>query len=376
MPDRAPAYQIYLGGQPLSAGNMRNISRVQYEEAFSQTSRVEITIDDGLSFDLTPELTKLGTPIELYMGWHGQLEKMFEGELVEIGPSGEAESVDSITLTAFDYSFWLKDETNRIYTEKSYYDIATGIIEKAATVNGKSVSLTPIIDPEAQLKKLKVADDKSFEQLNLTDWEMLERIASEVNHKLLCRFNKIYIADLKYFADQQPDAHKFMFIRNPYGGQTNDPSVFSLIDYNPRVSKVGQRTSVDVVSFDPFKQSDNERTSGDVTLDRLGYTDITVKSEVKQTLRVRGIARNANEARIMAEAELKRRAEQLVKGDFRVVGNPYLKAGQKQNIELQVFGAIGKQFSGEYTLTGVRHTFSSDGYFTSFDVQREKLSKV
>ena len=387
MPDRAPAYQIYLGGQPLSAGNMRNVSRVEYQEAFSQTSRVEITIEDGLSFDLTPELTKLGTPVELWMGWYGQLEKMFEGELVEKNPSGEDESVDSLVLTAFDYSFWLKDETIRIHTEKSYFDIATDIIEKVATVHGEAVSLKPIIKPDADessnvdsiLKKLKVEDDKGFEQLNMTDWEMLERIASQVNHKLICRFDKIYIADMKYFADQQPDNHKFTFIRNPYGDQAHKTGVYSIIGYNPRVSKVGQRTSVEVVSFDPFK-SDNERygkeTLANLGHDASGYTDITVKSEVQQTLRIRGVARNENEARIMAEAELKRRAEQLVRGDFRVVGNPYLKAGQKQEIILQVFGDIGKQFSGDYTLIGVRHVFSSEGYFTSFDVQRERLTAV
>lgn len=378
--DKAVAYRIKLGGVEVSNATYANVSRLVFEERFFETSHVELTVKDGLHFDLTPEQLKLGTKFDLEIGYVNDLVKVFEGQIVEVAPSGDGSGVDTLQITAFDYSHLLKVENpGRIFTNNNCHDIAVEIIENTDGKREDGMTLKYSIDPDAEMKQLKISDDLSVTQESETDWEVLVNIAHKVNHKILCRFDTIYIMSLAKFQEQQPAEHKYTFERNRFGSYGN--GVYPLEKFEPRVSAVDQRTNVEVISFDPVKTgtaAPHERRAGTQLDNRMsGYTDIKVRSDVTETLRVRGTAHNENEARTMAQSELRRRAEQLVKGDARVMGNPYIRAGQKQTIVYSCFKDIGRQFSGEYTIKGVRHQIETDGLLTTeFDVMRERLTEI
>jgi|GEM_PF-2918053 len=378
MPDKAVDYKVTIGDIEVSAATYANISRIVFEERFFETSHVEITIKDGLHFDLTPEQIKFGTKIEIELGYVGDLVKVFEGQIVEVAPSGDGGGVDSLQITAYDYSHLLKlEHPGRTFTETNLLDIVKEIVTDSKGKREDKVSLVAVIDPEDELRKMKIMDDASINQEGQTDWEVLTDLANRLNYKLLCRFNEVMIVRLdRIQADQSVD-HKYIFERNLF--DTYKDGVYPLVAFNPRVSSVEQRTNVEVVSFDPFK-SDGKRIAYEslagLGRDVSGYTDIKVNTEATETIRVLGIARTPGEARTMAQSELRRRAEQLVKGDARVMGNPYIRAGQKHTIIYSAFRDIGKQFSGEYTIKGVRHQIDSDGLLTTeFDVMRERLTQ-
>lgn len=381
MTDRATAYEIRFADKPLSRGVMSNITRITYEERFFETARLEISIQDGSEFDLTPDQIRNGTKVECWLGYWGDLEKVFEGEIVETHPAMDQGKLGHVNIVCMDYSYWMKKKREkRVFTDLKPKSIAEKIIQTANENVGASVSLEPNV--AADLNSIAASESGAdwAEQIEMTDWEVLDKICHLGNYRLIGRLDTVYLQPLSFFSstDMQPDDSRFVFVQNPGPGDLNPANAYPLIECNPRAGSYDQVDEVKVLSFDPVKDGGKEPNQRTATSESgsQGWTDIRVRSEFTQTIRVAGTARNQQEARRLAEAELRRRAEQLIKGEMRTLLRPELRAGQVHQVQINSLQDIGRAFSGKYTLNGVRHVFSGDQRYTEFDVLRDRLTQV
>lgn len=78
----------------------------------------------------------------------------------------------------------------------------------------------------------------------------------------------------------------------------------------------------------------------------------------------------ALQALYAAEARLNQMIERLTEARGEVPWAPILRAGHKHQIILNALGTLGKDYSGEYRVTAVRHVITSRSFKTDFDMSR------
>ena len=379
MDQRAPKYQIRINGRnlnelaPVANSCIRNIT---FEEAFSRTSHVDITFEDAVGFDLLiSQINPLDNPVlELSMGYHNCLPKVFEGTIVEVNPSGDQGDNPKLILKAYDYSTALKSPRDPVtYTDTNLYKIVYDII-----MNIKNPILNPIIVPGNRMKN--VASDEiiqSITQMTATDWELLAGAAEFVNLKLFCRGKDVYLVDSDYLAQNQLNPGR-KYIYKPGINEVDKETSFPIVSVNPKIAREGQRLKVEVRGWVSYDSEGFKR--GTMDLDGLknkykNYSELIVSSTSLETIVIKGKSiKNSNDAKRYAEEELRKRADRLVRGDAVIVGDPFVRMGDKFNVTMRIFGDIGSKFSGGYTVSGVRHTLSDNGFLTELDIERNMLT--
>jgi len=365
----APNFELKINGERLSPGIEANISRIVHEEAFFKSARVDIIIDNGISCNLSLSKIRLRSKLELSLGYGHELVPIFEGKVAIWQPNfSRQKKKDQFRLTALDYSDDMKTLNNPVlYTESNPADIAEQVIRK--------YQLTPVINPANELRSLKQTRGQSLNQDGITDWELLERIARLVNYKLFCRENSIYIVGESGMKCIPYTAATFVY--RPTGSEIADPDIFELIEFTPNVDKARQRTEVVVKSWSAFRDDGEEigkASLSDIPDGEDGFTELIVEANIMQRLTVHTIARNLGQAQKLAEAELKRRAEDLVKGDMLTKGMPELRIGQTHTLKINAFGDVGESFSGKYLIKSVRNEFDQKGgYVTLCDISKRTM---
>ena len=370
----APRFKIEINGRDLADTApvaFSSIKRVMFEQAFFRTSRVEISFRDSENFDLAPELTKLHSRLNLRMGYHGRLCEMFEGSLAGIEPSCEQGEPPTLVLKAYDYSHKLKVEPpNRIYKDNNLDNVVRKII-----ASHKDPALKAEIERDSKLKAILPETDQRVVQVSMTDWEVLAKAARLVNYKLFVEFDTVYLVSSDYL-------RKSSGIRYIYNARKPDieaDKTAPILSFYPRLGFEDQRKTVEVVGWDAYKakgirysKAELEQIEKDSDLE--GYTEISVIASEK--LVVNEVAKTDKQARDMAEAELRRRAEQLVRGDLTIIGDPEIELGEMLALKINAFGRIGRQFSGEHQVAGIRNIITSTGYITEIDINRQGLTEV
>lgn len=380
MNNLVPKYEITINGHKLKdVAPIANssISRLTYQEAFGATSNVEIEFADAYEFDLSPSMvdTNSNPMLELKIGYHRNLEKVFEGTIVRCAPSGSQGVNPKLTIKAYDYGWHLKILGKpKIYTDTNLLSVTNEMIKKTRA----GISLNPIISNAKPLREAKTDDIKSFSQTEITDWEHLSAIAKAVKSKIHCRSRDLYIVDDEWLATNMLSSKK-TFIYKPLPDTIDDETTFKLLAFKPEVSRQNQRNQVEVESWNSINERGEKQGStslNDLTDKGYAYSEIVVKSELEETLIINTYVKDTAEAKRLAEAELRERADRLVKGDAVILGDPTIRIGDVHALKMNPFGKIGKRFSGEYRVQSVRHTFSKSGYITEFDINRDRLSEV
>lgn len=366
MNNLVPKYRIIINGKDLEgAAPIANsaIERLLFEEAFFQTSHVELTLQDAYEFDLLPDMIDptMNPKLELFMGYHPNPVKVFEGHIVETELSGDQGENPKLRLTAYDYSWLLKvPREPTIYSDTNLYSIVSKLIERERS----GLSLTPVIEPAEPLRKFTADNYQAVNQIDMTDWELLSKAARLVHYKLYCRFNEIHIEDKNRLESLQEGNIK-TFIYKPRKGQVDNETTFSLLAFNPKAAREGQRMQVEVLSWHPVNKDG-----------KYGHAEMVVRSEITETLIVEEFVKDSNHAKRLAESILRDRADRLVKGNARIVGDPTIRVGQMHILEMNPFGKCGAMMSGEHEIIAVKHTFSKSGFITEFDINRDRLTEV
>jgi phage protein D len=346
-----------------------------FETAFFQTSHVEITFQDAEGFDLIPDMVNpiMNSRLELYLGYHPSPQKIFEGHVVAMEPYGDRGENPKIRIKAYDYSWLLKvPREPSIYTDTNLLSIINNMVK----IERAKLTLEPIINPSEPLHKFKAENYRAVNQIDMTDWEFLSKAARLVNYKLWCNGTQVYMVDQNYLQSQQIQENTYIY--RPFYGQIDNDTAFPLLAFNPRAAREGQRLSVEVISWSSISErgiKKGEGELGDLKDKGFAYTEMITRSEVTEKLVIEQFVESSADAKRIAEKILRERADQLVKGNAIIVGDPNIQIGQRHILQMNTFGQCGRLISGEYQIIGVKHNLSKAGFITEFDINRDRLGE-
>ena len=426
----APDFRIEINGRPAPALLRASTSSVSLQIGFEGSDRVEIAlVNDGLRW-LDHELLALGNSLSLYMGYAPDpLEKMFAGEIVGQSPTFPGGGSPMLTISAQDRRQHLQDrKPARWFAVPVPYFGNTPIPDPAvASAVAIEHRLIPIFDPIGATLSVLIGGAQVFlarndpkamqriirKQVSESNLDFLKRIAQENGWEVLIDHSGPQGGwQLRFFSLAD---HLTPDLTLKYGQ--------SLIDFTPRITKVGQIANIAVrVWVSSIKMEFTITASWNWDQNSLNVTvspGFGLRGRDQSTPEALNAA--ANEAKTEGAAaalreesatlqkgldtssvetpfnqpkdnpdpsaprlllvdepvgpesaprvllsKLLSKLNQRLTGSGSTIGDPRIRAGTVLRLD-----GIGKQFSGLYRVTSATHTIDSGGYRTSFDVRKE-----
>ncbi|MES2823574.1 MAG: hypothetical protein V4732_08230 [Pseudomonadota bacterium] len=380
-----PEFQLSILDQVIPAALRASITSVSYQTGLEGADRVEISIANENLRWLDSPLLKLDNTLVLSMGYApDSLRQQFVGEIVAISPTFPASGSPMMSIVAQDLRHRMQRGKNVRWFAISAECLGNfpipdvAIAEMVSAENGLVPILDPIGaalsvlifgveaavsfkkgDPDAQQKMIRRQSTES-------DYDFLRRLSVEngwemvMDHQGPLGGRRLHFLSLIDSAIKPPIALKY--------GQ-------SLIDFTPRISNVGQVTSVTVsfwvssidMEFTVSAGWDWDRNA--LTLDIVpgfGAAAHSMKSMNKPESLVLTDSVNSKTAPRELISKLLSKLNNRLTASGRCVGDPNIQAGGVMKIE-----GVGQQFGGLYRITSATHSIDSSGYQTSFELRKE-----
>jgi uncharacterized protein len=371
----APETRIEIDGEPVPAELRYSLMSVSCHSALEGADRVELRIANDQLRWLDHPLFNLDRDLTVYLGYAPDpLEKIFAGEITGRTANFPSSGPPTLTVVA-------QDRMQRLQsgTKVRWYAIPTPAGNLAlpdlavAGIASLENGLIPIFDPVgAALSVLlggvdaaaAVADPDASQkvirkQADESDFDFLSRLAAENGWEMFVEHRGPTGGSLLRF--QSPLDHLTPDASLKYGG--------SLIDFSPRLTKVGQIASVTAyIWVAPIKTTFTITVGWDwdrmaLTLDirpalipmGQGPSNFLIEEPVTPVSAPRKIL-----------SELIPRLNKRLTGTGSAVGDPIIRAGGVLRLE-----GLGVSFGGLYRVTSATHTLDSSGYRTSFNVRKE-----
>ena len=340
-------FDILINGSPLSSEEETHIIDITVDLDIAIPSMFSITLagsssrQDDLAWLDNEKLFAVGNTVEIRLGYSDRLTSVFEGELTGIEPEFAADRSPHLTLRGYDRRHRLQ----RGHQTRSF-------------IKSKDSSIASTIASEVGLAA-KVEDSKIIHdyllQSNQTNLAFLQERASLIGYEVLVEGKQLF----------------FQPIANGLGASlTLDMTQDELLTFYPRLSSMNQVTEFAVQGWSVKDKKPITAKVGNVTSqmgDQVSGSDLTKKAFGRAIASiVDSPIFDQGEAKQIAEAQLNRTALALITGEGSCIGRTDLKPGQV--IRMQ---GLGKRFSGQYYVTGVKHRLRPDqGYITTFEVKR------
>lgn len=387
MPNKAYDWKMTIDGIGLCERAKLHVGSITYEESLTEAAELQFTIShsDSFRFDnshISPHKgykfadLGLGCKVQFWLGFVHDLRLLFTGEVIEIRPEFTQDDASHLSIRCHDLSYRLKRVPHpRVFTNAT----RLSIVNEIAEYHG----LTPVVEPSGPLSDFQLQDDQAVVQKDETDWQIIEEIAKSGNYNVFVKHEYLVVADDEYLAgsdwhskvDKDHPHRNLTFIYNASRQDLEAEGTRPLVSFRPGIGSDHQRKKIDIIGWVNYG-GEGEKT-GKAQLptgkDRV-YTDIKVRTEKVETLRILGeTVHTQSQARALAQAEMERRARQLVRGDAVLAnGEPGMRVGQKHSIQLNDMRPFGKMFSGGYVLEAVRHEIDREGACkTAFDIRRD-----
>ena len=427
MPDCGADYRILVAGKELDI-DPRHLTGLTVTDSLGEISKCEFTVSDSHDFVLTPAMLALKMTVEVWMGYIGDLVKVFAGEIVEINPDFAQSGTPVLNIVAFDPAYRLKRTiyANRIWSASSILSTATytPIVAGGATATYGMVAAPPVglgplegtplpamsptalaasaaisaydiirdivknpvikypfelvMSPEKPLRDYVYKDGQSEEQNNESDMDVLARFAERQNYQLYAKFGMgglnparqyLYFVRDEYLLSLQTVEYRMFYNCWPEQVQGTD---IKLLRFSPSINQFDIRGMFEISNWitnkstDVYAKSDIKEAMSSVLK---GFGDMF--AELGKMVRlVDSKAETDYQAKEITKAKLQRMINNLVKGDASIDGNARLQPGQRHEIVLVGLGDHGKEYSGDYFVTSVTHAIKEDGFTTNFNVRR------
>ena len=343
----APEVRLRVDGQdlPLEAeGDLIEVSVLQDVSAPGMFAVRLMNWDlDKLRFTWSDDpLFAEGGEVEVLMGYAGELEPVFVGEVTGLEPEFRAGETPAVTVRGYDRGHrLLRGRKTRSFTQVKDSDIAAQIAQEAG------------LTAEAEDTKITL---EYVLQHNQTDFELLEARARRIGYEV-----RVEGKTLK-FRPRPSDESEVLTLHLEE----------DLLEFCPRLSTVGLAGSVEVRGWSP---KDKEALLGTAAAADAGSTmggkagglDVAAKAfEDAVAASVDNPVLDQGEADQVAAGRIREMALSYVTGEGVAAGRADLKAGTVVKIE-----GCGQRFSGLYYLASVCHTYTPKrGYRTAFTVRR------
>ncbi len=386
-PQYAPVYRLTINGSELPAAVRQCVMSVRYEDGKEGADQVQITLANpnlqflqghirGLSAfalptgvsinnfargDVVPGgLFDLDNPVTLSLGYAPDVpEEMFLGEITGVGTTFPNGGMPTMTITAHDFL----QRTQRGTISRGF-----GPLPDAAIVAILSVEngLLPLIDPYmVPLDVLNTIGNFLFgtstKQSGQSDFQLLTQIAARYDMEVSVDHHTLFLN--RFIKEYSPR------LTLTYGQ--------NLLDFSPRVSTVGQafgiskRISLREIRVDLILNVawdfDRESISIAVLPAQAAILAPAVSAPVEESKHktIRNAIDVANSIVGMVH-DLRTKLNNRLTGSGSAIGDPRLRAGALIKLE-----GLGVDFSGNYRVTKASHSLDTNGYRTSFEVQKE-----
>lgn len=412
----APDFRIEINGKLVPALLRASASSVNLQTGFEGSDRVDLTlVNDGLRW-LDHELLKLDNSLALYMGYAPDpLEKMFAGEIVAQSPTFPSGGPPMLKVSAQDRRQHLQDRRPTRWFAVPIRNFGNTPIPDPviAGVVAMEHRLIPVFDPIGAVFSVLIGGAEVF--LARSDAKMMQKIIrkqlSESNLDFLKRVSHEngWEVLIDHSGPQGGWQLRFLSLVEHLTPDLTLKYGQSLIDFTPRITKVGQIASVSVkiwvpsikmeftitASWDWDRNSLNVNVSPGFGLrgkdqgtpeasENQAGRDALQKGldtfSVEQPFGSQSQQKDGSGSQVMLVDEpvspvtaprvllgkLLPRLNQRLTGSGSTVGDPRIRAGTVLRLE-----GLGEQFGGLYRVTSATHSIDSGGYRTSFEVRKE-----
>jgi hypothetical protein len=372
----APAFALALDGQPAPADLRASVQSMSCKTGYEGVDEVEITLaNEGLRW-LDNNPAPLGAGLTLALGYATEpLVQVFDGEVVARGASFPSGSAPTFTITAQDRRYRLS-QGNRVRSfaipVPFWGMVPFGDMLSAGFVGAEHLLLPTFDLVGAALSLVLGAVDVAAstdpasaqkivrQQLNQSDLEFLKGIAAENGWDMLIEHDGSHAGhQLRFMSSLDHLSADFTF---RYG--------LSMIDFSPRVSAVGQiSTVVGYVWISAIKTAFMVSLGYD--FDRKALTLAVFPSILAAVAGADGeylidepLTLSSIPRRLVSELIPRLNSRLTASGS--IVGEPRLRTGNVLRIE-----GVGEEFGGLYRATSITHTLDGSGFRTQFEARKE-----
>ena len=372
----APDFALQIDGQPIPAELRASIQSVRCTTGYDGLDEVELTIANEQLRWLDCPLFKLDTAFALQLGYAPDpLVQTFRGEVGAHGAAFPSGGMPSVTVTAHDRRHHMSDGKKvRWFAiplpcpgNLPLPDIAT-----ASIVTLENLML-PIFDPVGAALSIILGAVDTF--VAVTDpysaQKVIRKQDNESDHVFLARIAAQNGWDMRVEHDGPVGGHLLRFSSSL--DQLSTVFTFawghSLIDFSPRVSKVGQ-----IISVGGFVWVPAIKTTFVVTLgfdwDRMDLTLAVYPGMVPIGMQPGDYMieepRSATSIPRQLVSGLIPRLNKRLTATATVIGDPTIRAGDVIRIE-----NVGEAFGGLYRATSVTHMLDGSGFRTRLELRKE-----
>ncbi|RUS45901.1 phage late control D family protein [Cohnella sp. AR92] len=339
----APAFKIQVDGLDLGREGMA-ITDISVETTTSDKSDVvQFTINNAYDlvkrdFEWINKNVKLGSTLEIQLGYTDQLTPVFFGYITAINVKFPREGTPQLQITGMDLSFkMMRGRGVRNYVEMKISDIVKQV--------GKEYGAVSFVVDETKVKY------PSFHKRPDNDYQFLQELARMLGYDFFI------VGKTLYFREKNKNKTPLMTLS---WGKT-------LISFNVEMNLSEQVSQVNVRSWDAKTGEVNTAKSG--TISKLGSNTITgpdvlstMGSTFEENLYVNAV--DKQDAQIKADAAMTERAMKLVTGDGECIGLPEIRAGRYISLD-----GLGSRLNQPYYIVSATHTINEDGFITQFQVE-------
>lgn len=372
----APEFRLDVDGTPIPAALRASITSLRWETALGAADRVELVLhNEGLRW-LDERAIALDRELRLSLGYAPDpLAQVFVGEIVSHSAAFPSARPPTLTVAA-------QDRMQRLQTGAkarwfaipipTYGNVPLPDMAVAGIVSLEH-ALVPIFEPVGAALSVILGGAEAMAALDGPGalQKLIRKQEGESDYDFLTRLSLENGWELKIDHGGPLGGHQLRFFA-PLGHLTPDVELAygrSLLDFTPRLSKVGQIASVTAHVWISQTKTKVSVTVGwdwdraQLTIDiapafmgtRGGSSSVTVDEPVTPSSAPRTIL-----------SKLLPRLNQRLTATASTVGDTRLAAGAVVKIE-----GVGVQFGGLYRVTSATHTVDGSGYRTRFEARKE-----
>lgn len=374
----APDFRVLIRGAEIPAALRASITGIQHQSGLEGADRVELNLtNEGLRWS-EHGLLKLDNELRLHIGYApGQLTKVFTGQIVSHSASFPSNGLPTLTVAAQDARHRMQEGSRSrafgipVPTFGTVPAAPDQALAMAVTAEG---GLEASFDLFTTLIGALLAGVEALgaygDPIELQ--KLVRKQEGESNYNFIARLARENGWEM--FVDHMEMAdHLRLHFFTSLGGASQTPDVTlkygrSLIDFNPRISNVGQ-----VASVTAFVWIARIKTRLAITVGWDWEKGLTVELGIGAMPGGKGpSAVLIQEPIALASAPRKLiktllpKLNKYLTGTGSTVGDPRIQAGKVLMLE-----NLGQRFSGLYRVTSATHTIDGGGYRTSFEVRKE-----
>jgi len=377
-PDRyAPEFEVFIEGVEADPSTKNDILDIKVHRDIEEMSGFDLELnnwdDQNLRFKHSDSREfKLGSRVSVRLGYADKLLTVATGTISTLAPKFPDGASPTVSVSGVDGMLKLKERKPTKDEDKNFVNMTDWQIAERIAQRNKLRVVTTHEGPVHDLVVQKNQSDAEFlmERAKRLDFDCFILPDSDTGEETL------YFIRPTDGRDGRP-IRLFRLTYQP--GLTTGPSglpeglVPNLIDFTPTLTISQQVSKLTVRGWDPRTKQELAFTA---TAENLPAGQSSAGGESgpeaadsaaggRQEVLVDAPVTSQEEARELAIALLRERSYEFITATGRVAGLPELAPGDN----LEIFG-LGVRFSGTYFVKRVEHSLGSSGFFTTFTGRR------